>query len=104
MEKTFVARRLLRAGLRDPAVAKNELAKAAVRKALDELNRELDELEQEMRFAESRARNLPFSVLGRTAGRTASGVSRRSRCRRRNLRGTPSSRTRNAKRTAAAGW
>ncbi len=75
MEKTFVARRLLRAGLRDPAVAKNELAKAAVRKALDELNRELDELEQEMRFAESRARNLPFSVLGRTAGRTASGVS-----------------------------
>ena len=71
MERAFVARRLLRAGLRDPAVAQNEPAKAAVREALDELNREIDELEQEMRFAESRARSLPLSVLGRSAGRTA---------------------------------
>ena len=74
MERAFVARRLLRAGLRDPAVAQNEPAKAAVRDALDELNREIDELEQEMRFAESRARNLPLSALGRSAGRTAVGV------------------------------
>ena len=75
MERAFVARRLLRAGLRDPAVAQNELAKGAVREALDELNREIDELDQEMRFAESRARNLPLAVLGRSAGRTAAGVS-----------------------------
>ena len=74
MERAFVARRLLRAGLRDPAVAQNEPAKAAVRDALDELNREIDELEQEMRFAESRARNVPLSVLGRSAGRAAVGV------------------------------
>ena len=69
MERAFVARRLLRAGLRDPAVAQNEPARAAVREALDELNREIDELEQEMRFAQARARNLPLSVLGRSAGR-----------------------------------
>ena len=74
LEKAFVARRLLRAGLRDPAVAQNEPAKAAVREALDELNREIDELELEMRFAESRARNLPLSVLGRSASRAAAGV------------------------------
>ena len=74
LERAFVARRLLRAGLRDPAVAQNEPARAAVRDALDELNREIDELEQEMRFAESRARNLPLSVLGRSTGRTAVGV------------------------------
>ncbi|MCY4029643.1 MAG: integrating conjugative element protein [Acidobacteria bacterium] len=74
MERAFVARRLLRAGLRDPAVAQNEPARAAVRDALDELNREIDELDQEMRFGESRARNLPLSVLDRTAGRTAAGV------------------------------
>ena len=74
MERAFVARRLLRAGLRDPAVAQNEPAREAVREALDELNREIDELEQEMRFAESRARNLPLSVLGRSASRTAVGV------------------------------
>ena len=75
MEKAFVARRLLRAGLRDPAVAQNDLARAAVREALDELNREIDELEQEMRFAQARARNLPLAVLDRSAGRTASGAS-----------------------------
>ena len=46
-----------------------------MREAPDKLNREIDELEQEMRFAESRARNLPLSVLDRAAGRTASGVS-----------------------------
>lgn len=74
MEKAFVARRLLRAGLRDPAVAQNEPAREAVGEALDELNREIDELEQEMRFAESRARNVPLSALGRSAGRTAVGV------------------------------
>ena len=74
MERAFVVRRLLRAGLRDPAVAQNEPAKGAVREALDELNREIDELEQEMRFAESRARNLPLAALGRSAGRAAAGV------------------------------
>ena len=74
LEKAFVARRLLRAGLRDPAVAQNGPAKAAVRDALDELNREIDELEQEARFAELRARNLPLSVLGRSAARAAAGV------------------------------
>ena len=71
MEKAFLARRLLRAGLRDPAVAQNEPAREAVREALDELNREIDELEQEMRFAESRARNVPLSALGRSVDRTA---------------------------------
>ena len=74
MERAFVARRLLRAGLRDPAVAQNELARAAVADALAELNREIDELEQEMRFAESRARNVPLAVLGRTAGRTGAAA------------------------------
>ena len=74
LEKAFVARRLLRAGLRDPAVAQNEPAQAAVGEALDELNREIDELEQEMRFAESRARNLPLAILGRSAGRAGPGA------------------------------
>ncbi len=71
MEKAFFLRRALRAGMRAPAVASNELARATVLEAIVELNEEIAELTQEMAFAERRARGVPLAVLGRRAARVA---------------------------------
>ena len=74
LERAFLLRRSLRAGLRAPNVAANELAQETVREAIAELNEEIAEMQQEMLFAERRARGVPVAMLGRARVRTGAPV------------------------------